>query len=302
MTAFDDATLIAYAVGELPPAQAAEVARGAAADEELAAKLDALGACAGRRAEPPISVGVAGPRPNSSRRRLAKQLAAAVAGVALLGGAAYAGYEWLREKPLVEDNFRDEWLDSRVWDTGRGRKGVREEGGHLRLLNRGSVVTQAECPAPMELELDWQWVDVAADPNYTDNLSVGLRTTGTHQREHAYKLLDGVVVDFNSHRGAVYVYDAQAPASGETISPRGEVKFAAGKWYHLRVTDDGKRVSVYVSGPDIDRKYAKEPVIAVDVTGVYTGRRVALFNREYVAGANHESRIDNVVVRPLVPR
>lgn len=302
MTAFDDATLIAHALGELSPAQAAEVARVAEADEELAAKLDAFGACVGKRAEPTVATPRSFPPPRPSRRRFFRQLAASVAGVAVLGGAAYAGYELLREHPLLEDNFRDEWLDTRLWDTYRGRKGIREEGGHLRLLNRGSLVTAATLPEAVEIELDWMWLDLTGDPLYPDNLHIGLRTSGRHETEHSFRLLDGVEVEFQPHRGVACVNPALAAADITRISPAGELKFAPGKWYHLRVTDDGKRVSVFASGPEIDRKYAKEPAVAVDVPGGHADRRVAFFNREYLAGANHESRIDNVVIRKLVAK
>lgn len=302
MTTFDDATLIAHALGELSPAQAAEVARAAAADEELAAKLDAFCACVGKRSEPADTTPRSQSLSSPPRRRFFRQLAASVAGVVVLGGAAYAGYELLREHPLLEDNFRDEWLDTRIWETHRGRKGIREEGGHLRLLNRGSLVTVATFPEAIEVELDWMWLDLTGDPLYPDNLHIGLRTSGRHEPEHNYRLLDGVEVVLKPHSGTVCVNPALAADDRNRTSPPGELKFAPGKWYHLRITDDGKRVSVYASGPEIDRKYAKEPAVAVDVTGEYAERRVAFFNREYVAGANHESRIDNVVIRKLVAK
>jgi hypothetical protein len=40
-------------------------------------------------------------------------------------------------------------------------------------------------------------------------------------------------------------------------------------------------------------------VLTVAVPEGLTGKRIAFFNREYVAGTNHESQVDNVRVRAL---
>jgi hypothetical protein len=129
-----------------------------------------------------------------------------------------------------------------------------------------------------------------------------LRTTGRHDPQHAFKQQDGVVLEFNSHRGAVYVFPADGVEADQKVSPQGELKFSAGKWYHLRIIDDGKRIELFTSGPEIDAKYRRVPAFAVELAGQYQEHRVAFYNREYVAGANHESRIDNVTIRRMNPR
>ncbi|MFO0935756.1 MAG: family 16 glycoside hydrolase [Gemmataceae bacterium] len=304
MNEFDQATLVAYTLGELPPDRAEAVRNYAATDRELAAKLSALAGCAGFTQEdetPSTSIQsrqiMKGAKP--SRRTLFKQLAATIAIAVLLCGVGYAGYEWLREKPLFEDNFNDEWLDTKLWDTHRGRKGVREEGGYLRLLNRGFVVTANEFPDPIEISLDWQWIDLEGDPLYPDNFSVGLRTSGIHEKNRPFDPVNGIEVAFVPHHGGVYVQEK--PVGGRLVqSPQGICKFVAGKWYHLRITDDGKRINIYVNGQGIDKKYTTEPVLTVESANPSKDHRISFFNREYVGDANHESRIDNVVIRNLV--
>jgi hypothetical protein len=63
--------------------------------------------------------------------------------------------------------------------------------------------------------------------------------------------------------------------------------------------DDGQAVSIYVEGPSIDRRYRTEPVLTFAIPAGLTGRHIALFNREYLAVANHESQVDNVRVRAI---
>jgi hypothetical protein len=306
MNEFSHATLIAAVLGQLPAEQTDEIRRIAVKNAELAAKFRALEAAAGMSS--PVteleSKAVPNVRANTSKKplhRLLKLLAASMAIVLLLSGAVYAGYELLRDRPLLDDNFRDEWLDTKIWDTYRGRKGIREEGGHLRLLNRGSLVTAQAFPDPIELEFDWQWIDLASDPLYPDYLCVSLHTSGRHDEITPYESLDGIDVNFNPHHGGVIIGSREGGNPAQR-SDHGILKFSSGKWYHLRITDDGNTVAVFARGPEIERKYDKEPILIYEYKTSASEHRVSFFNREYIAGANHESRIDNVVIRRLIPK
>ena len=61
--------------------------------------------------------------------------------------------------------------------------------------------------------------------------------------------------------------------------------------------DDGVRISVFLSGPFIDPKFKQEPSLVATPTVWPEGKNIAFFNREYVAGTNHESNLDNIVIR-----
>lgn len=300
MTPIQDHELAAYVLGDAPPELRSRV-EAAAADEDFAAELAALAAL-GNPAEAALSdTTPAAVPPTTRRRRSTLHRSALAAGILLaLGGVAWGGYELLRIPPLLEDDFSSRTIANKKWDPRLGRKGVSATDGYLRLLNRGSVVTRAEFDEPIEITLDWRWIDLAQWPLYADVFTVCLRTRGEHKPEHAYEILDGLKIEFNANEGRVRAVRAGVPdPSIITAADLDSTPFPAGAWHHLRIVDDGRTVSVYVEGPSVDPKYKKEPALTVAIPEGLTGKHVALFNREYVAGTNHESHVDNVKIRAM---
>lgn len=300
MNAIQDHELAAYVLGDAPPELRSRVEAQAATDEDFRAELSALSALGMAAATEPI-VTPAPPAHRTIRRRSFRRQAALAAGVLLaVGGIAWGSYELLRERPLLEDDFGKKTISNANWEPHLGRKGVSASDGYLRLLNRGSVATRREFNEPIEIELDWKWIDLAQWPLYAEIFSVCLRTNGEHKKEHAYEILDGLKIEFNAVEGRVRAVRAGVPdPSLLKAAALDSTPFTPGEWYHLRLVDDGQIVSVYLSGPSIDPKFKKEPVLTVAIPEGLTGKRIALFNREYVSGTNHESQVDNVRVRAL---
>src|SRR5205085_1050021 len=110
----------------------------------------------------------------------------------------------------------------------------------------------------------------------------------------------GVRVCFKGHVGTVSI-DWPGVKKHEEIQTKGDVlPFAPNKWYRLRVTDDGETISVYLSGPEMQKKYWKEPVLQAHPPALaWQGHHVAIYNRERVADVPHESHIDNVLIERL---
>lgn len=291
----DHSKLIAYVMGDAPPAVVSEIERQAASDPELAAELSIL-----RALSIPARGGELSPGKKGSlslfRRRWIRSLAAGIGVLFLLGGASWAGYELLRTPPLFEDSFSSRTFSRSKWAVYLGRAGYRAEKGHLTLLNRGSVVPEMEFDGPIEIEFDWRWIEQDT-AWYAENLDVAIRTSGRHDEERPYGIVDGIVVQLScvKHNVSVMGTDNQVGIESSIDS----TPFPAGEWHHVRIVDDGRSISVYVSGPSIDPKYRREPVVEYVPLTWPTERRIAFYNREYLASTNHESHIDNVVIRAL---
>ncbi|MEZ6141855.1 MAG: hypothetical protein R3B84_14885 [Zavarzinella sp.] len=269
----------------------------AESDEELAAKIDLLqGFGFSDSQDIPIQA-VPVKKVGSLYRRLHSAAAVALL-IAFLTSAAITSYAVFRQKPLVEDSFNDGWFDTRIWDPYLGRKGVREEQGQLRLLNRGSIVPQADIQGDFEIEFDWEWVDLSSDPLYPDALTVCLFTSGRHATLHPFQPEDGLEITFEVRRGNIAICPRIVGLSN-TTSPLGSLPLAPGQNYQIRIKVVGKDISIYASGSGIDPKYRKTPVMTYQVKHEFTGKRVAIYNREYVGGSNHESRLDNLIIRSL---
>ncbi len=302
MLDFTDRELIRYVLGDARSELANAIEERARTDEELAAQIELLrlgignGGEAGEQTAPLPMQRAPGayPRPAFLRR---KWLVAASL-LVVLAGAAWAAYVALIPRPLLQDNFNSDWIDPQKWDVARGRPGIRAIDGHLRLRNRGSLVTRREFPDAVEVEFDWRWVDHAEDPLYSENLNVALRTSGKHTPEYDFRILDGIIVQFSTLGARVTIFSR----SGERFqvdSDEGGVPMPADAWHHIRITDDGTTISVYMTGPKIDRQYTKTPVLQARLPGKFPSQRIAFYNREVVNNATHETHIDNVTIRSL---
>ncbi len=283
--ALDDLYLVGDVFGDLPMEQASHVETMVAADKELAAKIAVM------------RVGMGQGRKRTSRGRairLVGCLALVVAGL----GAAWTAFG---PRPLLSDNFNDGWFDSSLWlppSVFSRSMGVKEQHGYMRLLNRGYLVTRAEFADPISVQFDWSWSDFGENPLYADHLAVVLRTAAEPDADHAFEAKDGVMVKFNAWSGAVEIW-AQPDGANRGSTKSGSLKLAPDVWHHLRITNDGERVAVYVTGPAVGDHDNDGPVLEVRCPTAPTARHVAIYNREQLAAIPHESYIDNVVIESL---
>lgn len=287
--------LIRYVSGRAAPDVRERIEAAAANDEELSAKLAWVAALAGVPLPPPASASRAKTKRRLSRRRALLAATSVLAGC----GLSWAAYAFVYDRPLLADNFSDGWLDPRLW---RGERPIiREEKGHLMLMNRGVLVTREQFPLPIELSLDWQWLNLAGDPVYSDDLAIALRTPGRAMSVRPFDVNEGVLIRFRAGPGQVSISRAkgQIPFDALGVSPEGSLPMPAESWHHIRIADDGREIAVYMTGGAIPPTKDGEPVIRVRCPDDSRHHHIAIFNREFIASAPQESRIDNVVIRAL---
>jgi len=307
MSRFDEETLVLYAAGRLDESRRREIVEAASGDDELIATLEVIGVLSGLgessvRPDPPTRLQRVRVRARSmlgACRRHPVWLALAV--VVAASGMAGAGWMLLMPRYLLHDDFDDNWFDSRLWlspPSFGDKQGIREADGRLKLVNRGYLISKEEFAGPIEVSFDWSWSELGLNPIYGDHLVIALRCTGEPTPHYPFEVLDGVVIRLNSWAGMAEI-SAEPGGQNHRKTPQGEIKFVPDTWHHIRITDDGEQIAVYVTGRnDPDHPDDKPVVEGSYPTGPKTGHLI-IYNREQVGGVPHESYIDNIVVRPL---
>jgi hypothetical protein len=295
MKAFTDRELIDFLAGRLTADAREAIAAQLDTDEELAARVFLMAGLGGFAL--PQKETVQTSRIRRLLMRLTK-LSVATVLVCLFGAGAigFAAWSILHERPLLEDKFNDDWLDPRLWRTARRQ--VREENGHLRLINRGSVVTEQEFDGPISLRFKWRWLDLVGDSDYRDTLTVALRTSGKHKPAHSFEILDGITVTFQAHSGQISIVERSIP-NKPYETEYAKLPMPADAWHDIRIDDDGETISVFIAGPSIDPKYWQAPAIQFRPKARYEQFHIAIYNREVVANAPHEANIDDFVLTRL---
>lgn len=305
MAAFENDDLIRYVLGnaETPIAKHIEEAR--ATDPELQAKLMLMECFAHGTSAPDETtskpflelIAALGMR---FHEFLFRRPRVAVTSLLLLlvAGAAYGGWV-LATKPLLEDHFLRRSFDSTVWNAPR--RHVRQEHGYVKITNRGYLVTQQEFDGPFVLSFRWRWLDLAEDPPYSEDLAVAIRTSGTPRVAWTHEAEDGVRIKFNTFNRNVVISWGTHITPNSFESARGSVPMPSDAWHDIRITDDGAKIAVYVSGPEIPREQSAKPVLEVDCDYSPLNRKIAFYNREMLAWTPHESHITDVLVRSLRP-
>jgi hypothetical protein len=312
MTDFSDDDLIDYVLGTAGE-RTAEIERKANADEELAAQISIMSGMIGREipgGAKPENLSQSKGRLKLFLRRFAglfrRNLVAACLGIAVMLVASGVWAAWtFRHQPLLEDHFRRRSFDSTRWLAPRPR--VRPETGFMRLINRGYLVTKQEFEGPIDLRFKWKWIDLAEDPQYSEDLTVALRTTGTPRAEPSFEIQDGVTIRFMTYDGKVRVSPPPPgptpdnPPESQTATRKGSVPMPSDAWHDVRITDDGLTIAVYITGPELPAENATKPIIKVAWPHPTKGHQIAFYNRELLSFASHESHITDVVVRKLDP-
>lgn len=282
-TSVSDEEMFAFLEGSLPSERRQLLEQATLTDASVRVRLDLMAAIAGVSLIPHTPAVARSPQRGWNRALIAMCVLFVVATV------GWGAYVFFVEPPLLHDNFNDNWIDPEKWKVAR--RPVHEQDGHLRLNNRGSIVTQAEFREPIDLRFRWRWIDLVGDTQYRDTLTVALRTSGEHAPKHSYEVLDGILVVFQAHAGRISLYSRSFP-DGNPASP--VMPMAADTWFDIRITDDGENVAVYIKGPNIDPSFWERPAVVGHFPGKYVKRHVAIYNREIVAGALHESHVDDV--------
>jgi hypothetical protein len=297
MSTITEQELVAFVLGDAPTDLQQRIELASRSDGLFAAKLSAIEEFKPLNMDDVPSVVHFDKRARRGRSRSARRMLAIALVVFGICGIGWAGYEIARTPPLFNDSFGHRTVEYDKWHPHLGRKGVSAEEGYLRLVNRGSVVTRREFNEPVEITFEWRWIDLGQWPLYSEILHVMLRTTGEHDLESPFEAKDGVCIGFNTVSNSVSV---MAPGRKVLESTTGDAAhLPSGTWHRIRILDDGKQVSVFVEGPNVEAKSKKTPLLVVPIPDGLPGKRIGFHNREYVAGINHESHIDNIEVRRL---
>jgi hypothetical protein len=229
-----------------------------------------------------------------------RRIAVVVVALWLTGGLAWASWKLLTPAPLLSDDFNSNWGDTRIWDTPR--RTIRVEDGHVRIFDRGYLVTRDEFAAPIDVRFRWQWIDLAGDLRYRDVLTVALRTEGIPSEARPYEITNGIIVQLAVHGGDVVIGSTQPGVKEHAVfarTPKGSIPMPVEQWMDVRITDDGETVAVYLSGPGRGPDSLEVPVLQAKVGQPIGPGKIAFYNRERLASASHESWIDDVVIRRL---
>jgi len=211
-------------------------------------------------------------------------------------GFGWAGWRLAFPPPLIEDHFRGSRLDSRIWRCERAQ--VKQEDGHVRLTNRGYLVTREHYREPIEISFRWKFLELGEQPLYWEHLTVALRTSGLPQAEYPHEVQDGIAIKFNTVSGAVEVL--YPPDNAIQFSTGQEkARFLADTWYDIQITDDGETVAVYCEGPGMSQDSSRKPLLTVHCPAASPQHHIAFYNRELVGGIPHETHISYFAVRKL---
>jgi hypothetical protein len=160
----------------------------------------------------------------------------------------------------------------------------------ITLRNRGMVTTKKEYNKDEKgktvVSLTWKWVKGEGN-TYDDHLALVLRTDGTQRQKRSWEAENGILVKFTP--GQVIL--AQIKGDYHEGLATATIGVTLGEENQIRVTDDGQQVEVYFGT-------GKDPIISKQVGRIndLTDRKISLYNREPVAGVEHESYLTNVKI------
>lgn len=158
------------------------------------------------------------------------------------------------------------------------------------LRNRGWLVSAAQFPRGVRVEFDWEWTE--GEGTYSDILTVGLATSGRPgNKTWTREIQDGLRLLFAPHPapGNIVIRDTKTEKQlARTWGPR----LAKSNELHVRIDYYGEEVRIHLNHSD-------EPSLLGSVPREMTFQRVAIYNRERVAGIDKESRLRNLQLTPL---
>lgn len=308
MKTIDDEELTRFILQDLPAPRVIEIQTLIDTDEEFAARVEVnrfmIEAIAGFPPDfRPDDQTVLSRSVNKTFNFVARHRVLAITVLVSFIVATTATAGWLIiNAPLLEDSLTTGWFNAKLWlpppeEIKDG--GLRAEKGYLRFVNRGYLRPRQEFPEGIDIQFEWKWIQLGLDPRYADHLSVAIRTNGMPNTRFFNEASDGLVVKLNAWGGYINIMDPDGSDLART--PSGRVPLPAEEWHHVRITDDGEIISVYVTGPLIQQPEDGKPLLEYRHPTSQGGRRFAIYNRELVSFP-HESCVRNLTVRALGKR
>ena len=163
------------------------------------------------------------------------------------------------------------------------------EDGTVTFANRRALVSKDDFPKGCTIKCKWQWT--AGDPGkYPDHFAIVLRTNGK-QRKWPHEAEEGFVVKLNpSEGGFVQVSEFKQELPPQEVARKRDLGFGQSTIHDIEVTDGGDKIIVKVDGKDaLDVRVEKE-------RGPF---KVAMYNREPVAGIRKVSRVTDLHIKAL---
>lgn len=164
---------------------------------------------------------------------------------------------------------------------------VKFEGEKMIVSNRGNGISTKRFPNGATFSTTWKWTKGREEGNYHDHLCVAFATDGK-QRAWPGEIESGIVVRFNSGSGSVGVEkwekDKKDP---KLLAFKDGLTFKRGVAYTLRIVHLPDAVIVSVDDQRV-----------ITAEGVYRGDKIAVYNREPVAGVEKESELTEVSLVP----
>lgn len=158
----------------------------------------------------------------------------------------------------------------------------------IALVNRGLVVTKQPIPENQQMfvSFNWSWVEGRESDRYPDHLVVALYTTGTQRQNWSHEVVDGVVVRFDPTEKQMSIQHHQ---KGDEFKPKllaaKDMEFKRFESYQVTISEREGKIYVVLNG---------QRMLEASVPPVTFGRKIALYNREPVAGVRHVSLLSNV--------
>jgi len=157
----------------------------------------------------------------------------------------------------------------------------------VTLRNRGILVSK-KMYDEVAISFTWKWTEGDEAGKYQDHLCVVFGTDGEQRPAWSHEIDHGTLVRLNPGSGGITVELWQTAArEARQLGSKDGFTFARGMEYDVRmVVKDGK-LTVFVDGTE---------AVTVDLPKEYQRGRVAIYDRESVAGVVKESQLTKLAI------
>lgn len=156
----------------------------------------------------------------------------------------------------------------------------------VTLRNRGLIVSQRSYD-DATVSCVWTWTKGDERGQYQDHLCVVFGTDG-NQRRWAQEIQYGILVRLNPGSGGITVEQWQKDKDdGVRLGSKEGFTFARDTGYDVRIVAAQGKLTVSING---------KQAITVDLPKAYRGGKVAIYNREAVAGIVKESTLAKLTI------
>lgn len=156
----------------------------------------------------------------------------------------------------------------------------------VTLRNRGLIASRRSYDEAT-VSFVWKWTKGEEAGKYQDHLCVVFGTDGS-QRSWAYEIQEGVLVRFNPGSGGVTVEQwLRDKDDGVRLGSKDGFTFARDTEYSMRIVVAKGKLTVSVDGNE---------AVTIDLPKEHRGGKVAIYNREAVAGVVKESKLTKLTI------